>query len=93
MVGEDTIPIGKTVGIADPARVPANTTTDVVFTVPPGRAWAIFVNPSAERGPLILAMDVPPDAEGRLPVTISVGPDGEPGAQLAPDAGPGWFGN
>lgn len=40
-----------------------------------------------------VAMDVPPNAQGRLPVSIIVGPNGDPGAALGPDAGPGWFGN
>ena len=93
MVALDTSPVGELVGTAVPSEVPPNTTQEVVFTVPPGQAWAIFVNPSAQRGPLILAMDVPPDARGRLPVSISVSPNGDPGASLGPDAGPGWFGN
>ena len=41
-------------------------TVDVTFTVPPGEGWAIFVNPGPQLGPLILAIDVPPDASGRL---------------------------
>ena len=93
MVAEDTVPVGDVVGTADPAQVPPNTKQDVVFAVPPGQTWAIFVNPSPQRGPLILAMDVPPDAQGRLPVSIIVSPNGDPGAALGPDAGPGWFGN
>lgn len=93
LVAEDTMPVGELVGTADPARVPPKTTMDVTFTVPPGQTWAIFVNPSPERGPLILASDVPPHATGRLPVSIGVGVDGEPFASLPEGAGPGWFGD
>jgi len=93
MVAEDTTPVGDLVGTADAPQVPPGTKQDVVFTVPPGQTWAIFVNPSPERGPLILAMDVPPDAKGRLPLTILVGPNGDPSAGVDADLGPGWFGN
>jgi hypothetical protein len=91
MVAEDTMPVGQLVGVADPPQVPPKTKQDVVFSVPPGQTWAIFVNPGPERGPLILAMDVPPDAEGRLPVAIVISPNGEPGAMSGDN--PGWFGN
>lgn len=93
MVAEDTMPLGDLVGTANPPQVPPMTKQDVVFSVPPGETWAIFVNPGPNLGPLILARDVPPDAEGRLPVAIIVNPNGQPGASLGPDAGPGWFGN
>ena len=92
-VAEDTMPVGELVGTARPSSVPPRTTQDVVFVVPPGEGWAIFVNPTAERGPLIIASDVPPDVSGDLPITIFVGPDGEPSAGLEADLGPGWFGN
>jgi len=92
MVAEDTMPIGEQVGSAEPARVPPNTTVDVTFIVPPGQTWAIFVNPSPRRGPLILAMDVPPDATGRLPVSINIDAAGNPSASLGAGAGEGWFG-
>ena len=90
-VAEDTVPVGESVGTVEPSSVPSKTTRDVVFTVPPGEGWAIFVNPNAERGPLILATDVPPDAAGRLPVSIHIGPNGELAVSVEP--GPGWFGN
>ena len=93
MVAEDTMPVGDLVGTADPPQVPPGTKQDVVFTVPPGRTWAIFVNPSPQRGPLILAMDVPADVHGRLPLTIIVGPNGDPSAGVDANVGPGWFGN
>jgi hypothetical protein len=93
MVAEDTMPVGEQVGTVDPPQVPPGAKQDVVFRVPPGQTWAIFVNPSAERGPLILAIDVPADAQGRLPVSIIVTPNGDPTAALDANAGPGWFGN
>lgn len=93
MVAEDTQPVGDLVGTADPPQVPPGTKQDVVFTVPPGQTWAIFVNPSAQRGPLILAMDVPADAQGALPLSIVVGPNGDPSVGVDANAGPGWFGN
>ena len=56
----------------------------------PGEGWAIFVNPGPQLGPLILAIDVPPDASGRLPLSIEVGPEG-PSVSVPNE--PGWFGN
>jgi hypothetical protein len=91
-VALDTMPVGDLVGIADPPTVPANTRRDVVFTVPPGQDWAIFVNPSAQRGPLLLAMDVPPDVTGRLPITFAIDARGEPVMGAPGGLGPGWLG-
>ena len=91
LVALDTMPVGERVGTANPPVVPPNTRLDVLFTVPPGQGWAIFVNPSAERGPLLLASDVPPDATGNLPVSFSIGPGGEP-SMTAPGGRPGWMG-
>lgn len=91
-VAEDTVPVGDAVGTARPGNVPPNSSQDVVFTVPPGEGWAIFVNPSPERGPLIIAQDVPPEVSGRLPITIFIGPNGEPSAGTEGHLGPGWFG-
>ncbi|MEZ0240572.1 MAG: hypothetical protein ACAH65_07220, partial [Chloroflexota bacterium] len=79
------------VGSAIPDVVPPGATQDVVFTVPPGGGWAIFVNPGPELGPLITSSDVPGGASGRLPVKIGVDANGWPYAQT-PGA-PGWFGN
>jgi hypothetical protein len=90
-VAEDESPMGRSVGTADPSTVPAGATQDVVFTVPPGQGWAIFVNPGPSLGPLILAQDVPPGVSGELPLTIGIGPDGSPYSSV-PDL-PGWFGN
>ena len=92
MVAADTMPVGDLVGRAEPSSVPPKTTQEVVFTVPAGEGWAIFVNPTNVRGPLILARDVPPNIIGKLPLSIFIGPDGEPSAGLEADAGPGWFG-
>jgi hypothetical protein len=91
-VAEDLAAMGRSVGTAVPSTVPAGVTQDVVFTVPPGQGWAIFVNPGPNRGPLILARDVPPNARGVLGVTIQITQDGSPNVS-APGAGPGWFGN
>jgi hypothetical protein len=93
LIAEDAPSMGDVVGRVEPSTVPPNTTLDVVFTVPPGDGWAIFVNPGPDRGSLIGAADVPPDAEGRLPVTIIIAANGDPGAAISADAGPGWFGN
>jgi hypothetical protein len=93
MVAEDTAPVGDLVGTANPAQVPPGTKQDVVFKVPPGQTWAIFVNPSPQLGPLILARDVPANVQGRLPLSIFVGPNGDPSVGVDADAGPGWFGN
>ena len=91
MVAEDTAPIGAVVGTVDPPQVAARTKQDVRFTVPSGEGWAVFVNPSPQRGPLILAVDVPLDVEGKLPISISVGPNGD--ASVLVPGRPGWFGN
>lgn len=91
-VAEDESPMGDTVGTAMPDTVPPGAKVDVVFTVPAGRTWAIFVNPTNERGPLVLAQDVPANVTGKLPLTITVNGQGEPGASLPGDL-PGWFGN
>ena len=91
-VAEDVSPMGRSVGTVVPNSVPAGATQDVVFTVPPGQGWAIFVNPGPNLGPLILAQDVPPGVSGVLPLTIGIGPDGSPYASI-PGELPGWFGN
>ena len=81
----------RLVGAAIPNPIPPGVTQVVVFTVPPGQGWAIFVNPGPERGALVGARDVPAGLSGRLPVTIGIGPDGSPFAQAPSE--PGWFGN
>lgn len=93
LVAEDTMPVGKLVGTAVPDAVPAGVSQEVVFTVPPGDTWAIFVNPGPQLGPLILARDVPADVAGELRITIGIGPDGQPSVSTPGDLGPGWFGN
>lgn len=92
VVAEDVPPIGEVVGLADPAQVPPQTTMDVRFEVPPGEGWAIFVNPGPERGPLLLARDVPADVAGDLPLLISIAPNGDPGTTVPVNLGPGWMG-
>ena len=89
-VAEDESPMGRSVGTAVPNTIPPGINQDVVFTVPSGTGWAIFVNPSPVRGALITAIDVPPDFRGATPLIISVGANGEPGVQVP--AAPGWFG-
>lgn len=90
-VAEDTGSLGELVGTAMPASIPAGATGRVVFTVPAGSGWAIFVNPSPSMGPLILAQDVPMDASGFLPIAIMVQPGGTAVVSVPP--APGWFGN
>jgi hypothetical protein len=85
--------MGRSVGTAVPSTVPAGATQDVVFTVPPGQGWAIFVNPSPGRGPLILAQDVPPNFGGEFPGTIIIGANGDSSFSTEGNLGPGWFGN
>ena len=91
-VAEDESPMGSLVGTVEPSVVAPGATTDVVFTVPEGRSWAVFVNPSPMLGPLILPSDVPADAAGELPIRIVIDENGSPGAELRTDE-PGWFGN
>lgn len=91
-VAEDAQRMGSIVGTATPNTVPPRTTQEVIFRVPPGEGWAIFVNPTPEVGPLILERDVPKGVRGALPFTISVAADGMIGAVGVPNA-PGWFGN
>lgn len=90
-VAADTSPMGDLVGSAMPASVPPHGTMDVVFTVPPGDGWAIFVNPGPNLGALIMANDVPAGMAGKLPLTISIGGDGSPSVSVPGE--PGWFGN
>jgi hypothetical protein len=90
-VAEDGPGPGQLVGTADPAVVPPGATQDVVFTVPQGGGWAIFVNPVPGLGPLILERDVPPGQSGDLPLTIFVNPDGS--SSVSAPGEPGWFGN
>ena len=89
-VARDGPAMGEAVGTADPATIPAGATRDVVFTVPPGDGWAIFVNPTPTTGALIGARDVPPDRAGKLPLEISIDANGQPG--VSAPAAPGWFG-
>jgi hypothetical protein len=90
-VANDAGSLGTLVGTAVPASVPAGATQRVVFSVPPGDGWAIFVNPTPTTGPLILARDVPSDASGVLPLTINIQPGGSP--TISAPGEPGWFGN
>ena len=89
-VAKDGPAMGEAVGTADPATIPPGATRDVVFTVPPGDGWAIFVNPAPTTGALIGAHDVPPDRAGKLPLEISIDANGQPG--VSAPAAPGWFG-
>jgi len=91
-VAEDGGQMGALVGTATPSTVAAGQSERVTFRVPPGGGWAIFVNPGPERGPLILAADVPADVAGPLPVSIGIGADGSPSAMMKGES-PGWFGN
>jgi hypothetical protein len=90
LVASDAGQPGEQVGNATPAIVPPRTKRDVVFSVPPGEAWAIFVSPMAERA-LLTAADVPPDVAGRLPISIVIEPSGDGFVSLPGDL-PGWFG-
>jgi hypothetical protein len=92
-VARDTQPMEFLVGTVEPSTVGPGSTEDVDFTVPAGEDWAIFVNPGPDRGPLILASDIPPDASGELPIEIIVDQFGSPGVQTFGDPQPGWFGN
>lgn len=83
--------MGRIVGTVSPNIVPAGATVDVVFGIPAGGGWAVFVNSSPNVGSLISATDVPPAAQGQLPLKIHVAADGSPSVE-APDQ-PGWFGN
>ena len=91
VVAEEGRQKGRTVGTTSPGVVPPGATVDVVFGVPPGRNWAVFVNAGPNIGSLISATDVPPAAQGELPLKITVGLDGNPSVS-APNQ-PGWFGN
>ena len=90
-VALDRSPMGDLVGKASPASVAPGTTQDVVFDVPAGTGWAIFVNPSPTIGPLILAQDVPMDASGVLPISIHVQSSGT--AVVSVPSAQGWFGH
>jgi hypothetical protein len=90
-VAQDEGTMGDLVGSAAPAMLAAGMTSNVVFTVPPGQGWAIFVNPTRGTGPLVTVQDVPGDASGHVPFTIRI-VDGLPMVAM-PDMAPGWFGN
>ena len=90
-VAEDNGAPGRPLGAANPGQVAPGARVDVTFTIPPGAAWAIFVNGGPERGPLITSQDVPADAAGRLPLTIHVQANGDPSVEVPSLAG--WFGN
>ena len=49
VVAEDQEPMGAAIGRANPNPVPAGT-ADVTFDFPPGRGWAIWVNPRPNTG-------------------------------------------
>jgi hypothetical protein len=80
------------VGTVEPNTVAPGQTEDVVFTVPQGEGWGIFVNSSFDMGPLILAPDIPPEASGQLPFEIIVDQFGSAGIQMFGDT-EGWFGD
>ena len=90
-VAEDGPRKGNIVGTVSPSTVPPGATVDVVFGIPQGAGWAVFVNSGPNIGSLISATDVPPAAQGQLPLKIHVSADGSPSVE-APNQ-PGWFGN
>ena len=92
VAADDGGPI-QLVGMATPSSVPAKSTVEVRFGIPAGSGWAIFVNPGPEKGPLVTANDIPPNAAGRMPFYIGIGADGSPFASFPGGAGRGWFGN
>jgi hypothetical protein len=92
-VARDTQPMEFLVGTVEPSNVGPGLTENVSFSVPAGENWAIFVNPSQNRGPLIAASDIPPDASGALPIEIIIDQFGSPGVQTFGEPQPGWFGN
>jgi hypothetical protein len=73
VVAEDEATMGDTVGTATPSVVPPGATVLVTFGVPPGEAWAIFVNPRPDMGPLLTPGDLP------LADGIEIALDGSPG--------------
>ena len=89
-VAEDEGTMGRSVGTAVPGTVPPGVTQVVVFSVPPGTGWAIFVNPTPMRGPIITAGDVPPGFSGATPLAIYVAENGELSVSMPGE--PGWFG-
>lgn len=92
VVAEDRSPIGPPTGTAEPGVVPPGATVDVTLGIPPGRGWAIFVNPGdPSMGPLVIAHDVPQVATGRMPFKVHIDLRGQVSA--SGDFGPGWFGN
>jgi len=86
VVAEDRQPVGRAVGSAQPAAVPAGARIDVTFIVPNAPGWAIFVNPGPERGPLLLHTDLR-NCTGRVPAFIEVRPGGEAQWGHGPDRG------
>ena len=82
-VAEDRSPMGRVVGTANPSIVPPGATVDVVFGVPQGGMWAIFVNPGPNIGALVVAPDVPREATGKMPFKIVVNADGSPWSPTA----------
>jgi hypothetical protein len=94
VVAKDEQPMGAVVGTTTPGTVPPGMTVDVTFGLPPEPGWAIFVNPGPEHGPLFGEQDVPPQASGRAPFTITVAGDGTNiGASSTQRDTPGWMGN
>ena len=94
VVADGTFEVIRLVGRVSPSTVPPMTTKDVTFDIPPGRSWMIVVNPGPDHGGLVGAGDVPPSADGRLPIKIHIdpGPGSEGGSVEVPGI-PGWFGN
>jgi hypothetical protein len=80
---------GPAVGRAVPNLVPPSSVVDVVFDVPPGPFWMIWVNQSA----IVSSGDVPRDAVGATPIRIDIGPDGNLSSGLRGQDLPGWFGD
>jgi hypothetical protein len=89
-VAANRSPMERPTGTAEPGVVPPGVTMDVTLDVPPGQGWAIFVNPTEpQMGPLVRAHDVPPDASGRMPITVHIDIHGNVSAEGP--VPPGWF--
>lgn len=94
IVAEDTVTgPGQVVGTANPSIVAPSATVVVVLGIPAGGEWALFVNPTPDRGPLMTAMDVPQNAAGRMPFKIIIHTSGTASVLVPGPAVPGWFGN
>ena len=92
IVALGNVEIGEQVGNATPAVVAPRTKRDVVFAVPPGDEWAIFLT-TAQRGAMLTANDVPLDVAGKLPISLVIDVNGDSFIELPGALPPGWLGN